>query len=149
MTLPLPGEPVPSDVSVVTHADRFDGNPASSFGPTWDYDENTEGTYISYFDLMPAPSGVDPDYIVTGTDAGDLIDGTYVDPTDGDVVDGNDGNPLTPGVGDSDSIVAGAGNDTILTGDDADTIDGGIGNDVIDAGFDGDLVQGGAGADSI
>jgi len=82
MTLPLPGEPVPSDVSVVTHADRFDGNPASSFGPTWDYDENTEGTYISYFDLMPAPSGVDPDYIVTGTDAGDLIDGTYVDPTD-------------------------------------------------------------------
>ena len=149
MTLPLPGEPVPSDVSVVTHADRFDGNPASSFGPTWDYDENTEGTYISYFDLMPAPSGVDPDYIVTGTDAGDLIDGTYVDPTDGDVVDGNDGNPLTPGVGDSDSIVAGAGNDTILSGVGDDTVDAGTGNDSVNGGAGNDLLLGGEGSDTI
>ena len=50
---------------------------------------------------------------------------------------------------DRDSVIGGAGNDTILTGDDADTIDGGIGDDVIDAGFDADLVSGGAGTDSI
>ncbi len=45
-----------------------------------------------------------PDYIVTGTDGDDLIDGSYVDPTDGDKVDGNYGNPNSPGVGDDDSI---------------------------------------------
>lgn len=50
---------------------------------------------------------------------------------------------------DRDSVLGGAGGDTILTGDDDDTIDGGIGNDVIDAGFDDDSVLGGAGADSI
>ena len=50
---------------------------------------------------------------------------------------------------DRDSVIGGAGNDTILTGDDRDTIDGGTGADVIDAGFDADTVSGGTGNDSI
>ena len=50
---------------------------------------------------------------------------------------------------DRDSVIGGAGNDTILTGDDQDTIDGGTGADVIDAGFDADTVSGGTGNDSI
>lgn len=50
---------------------------------------------------------------------------------------------------DRDSVIGGAGNDTILTGDDRDTIDGGSGADVIDAGFDADTVKGGSGNDSI
>ena len=50
---------------------------------------------------------------------------------------------------DRDSVVGGAGNDTIVTGDDADTILGGLGNDVIDAGIDADLVDGGDGNDTI
>ena len=50
---------------------------------------------------------------------------------------------------DRDSVIGGAGNDTILTGDDRDTIDGGTGADVIDAGFDADTVSGGTGNESI
>ena len=50
---------------------------------------------------------------------------------------------------DRDSVLGGAGNDTILTGDDDDTIFGGAGADQIDAGFDADLVFGGADDDSI
>ncbi|MDA7826583.1 Hint domain-containing protein, partial [Rhodobacteraceae bacterium] len=148
MTLPAPGDPVPSDVSSVSHADRIDTIPGQSY-PPGDYDENIGGTYINYFDLASAPSGAEPDYIVTGTDGGDLIDGAYVDPTDGDVVDGGDGNPLTPGVGDSDSIVAGSGNDTILSGAGDDTVDAGTGNDSVNGGVGDDSILGGEGSDTI
>ncbi|WP_249306342.1 Hint domain-containing protein [Rhodobacter capsulatus] len=50
---------------------------------------------------------------------------------------------------DRDTVLGGAGNDTILTGDDADSIEGGSGNDVIDAGVDADTVLGGEGDDTI
>lgn len=50
---------------------------------------------------------------------------------------------------DRDTVLGGAGHDTILTGDDADSIDGGAGNDVIDAGVDADTVLGGEGDDTI
>ena len=148
MVLPAPGEPVPSNVSKLTHQDAFDGNPSSPFGPNWDYDEITGGTYISYIDLMPAP-GSGTDYIVEGTSGGDLIDGTYTGDPTGDKVDNNDGNPLSPGVGDSDSIVAGAGNDTVYSGAGDDTVDGGTGNDLIDGGVGNDSLDGGDGADTI
>ncbi|MCV2876756.1 Hint domain-containing protein [Rhodobacteraceae bacterium XHP0102] len=71
--------------------------------------------------------------------------------------------PATPGVDESlfsypsdpnpaddeDSVVAGAGNDTVLTGDDNDTVYGGAGADRIDAGFDDDLVYGGTENDTL
>ena len=50
---------------------------------------------------------------------------------------------------DRDSVLGGAGNDTILTGDDNDTVYGGTGADSIDAGFDNDLVYGGDDNDTI
>ncbi|WP_444451466.1 Hint domain-containing protein [Rhodobacter capsulatus] len=50
---------------------------------------------------------------------------------------------------DRDTVLGGAGNDTILTGDDADSVEGGSGNDVIDSGVDADTVLGGDGDDSI
>ncbi len=50
---------------------------------------------------------------------------------------------------DRDVVTAGAGNDTILTGDDADLIDAGSGDDTVDAGVDNDTVLGGDGADTI
>ncbi|KQB17073.1 Ca2+-binding RTX toxin-like protein [Rhodobacter capsulatus] len=50
---------------------------------------------------------------------------------------------------DRDTVLGGAGHDTILTGDDADSIDGGAGNDVIDAGVDADTILGGEGDDTI
>jgi Ca2+-binding RTX toxin-like protein len=50
---------------------------------------------------------------------------------------------------DRDSILGGAGNDTILSGDDNDTVYGGSGNDLIDTGFDDDIVFSDDGNDSI
>jgi Ca2+-binding RTX toxin-like protein len=49
----------------------------------------------------------------------------------------------------ADSLVGGAGNDTIYGQDDADTIEGGTGNDVLDGGIDNDLILGGTGDDSL
>jgi Ca2+-binding RTX toxin-like protein len=148
MVLPAPGEPVPSNVSKLTHQDAFDGNPSSPFGPNWDYDEISGGTYISYIDLMAAP-GSGTDYIVEGTSGGDLIDATYTGDPTGDKVDNNDGNPTSPGVGDDDSIVAGAGDDTVLSGLGNDTVDGGTGNDQIYGGAGNDSLLGGDGSDTI
>ena len=88
------------------------------------------------------------DGIVTGTGGGDLIDGTYVDPTDGDRVDANDA--LIPGDGPNDDrIVAGAGNDTIYSGVGNDTIDAGTGDDLVYGGTGDDLEIGGAGNDTL
>ncbi len=86
------------------------------------------------------------DYINTRTSPGlGVPDTGLIHPTDPALSYPADTDPNN----DRDSVLGGAGNDTILTGDDDDTIDGGLGNDVIDAGFDADLVYGGAGNDSI
>jgi len=47
----------------------------------------------------------------------------------------------------NDSLVGGAGNDTIFGQDDEDTLEGGSGNDVLDGGIDDDTVIGGTGND--
>ncbi|QBF31656.1 Hint domain-containing protein [Thalassococcus sp. S3] len=50
---------------------------------------------------------------------------------------------------DRDTVMGGAGDDTISTGDDADLIDGGTGNDQIDGGIDADTINAGAGNDLV
>lgn len=88
------------------------------------------------------------DGVVRGTDGDDLIDGSYVDPVDGDVVDGNDA--IIPGDGPNDDrIVAGAGNDTILAGLGNDIVYAGTGDDQIHTGVGDDTTYGGAGDDTI
>jgi Ca2+-binding RTX toxin-like protein len=98
---------------------------------------------------------------LTGGNGNDTVDGgdgdDLVDTTGGS----NGSTPLPdidyPGVypadsnptNDLDSVIGGAGNDTIRTGDDADTIEGGAGNDLIDAGIDADLVTAGSGNDTV
>ncbi|WP_169747516.1 calcium-binding protein [Belnapia moabensis] len=47
------------------------------------------------------------------------------------------------------TVLSGAGNDTIITGDDEDRIDGGAGNDIIVAGAEDDTIMGSAGSDKI
>lgn len=99
------------------------------------------------------------DGIVSGTDAGELIDANYTGDPGGDRVDGND---ATNGVGvlgsNDDSIVAGAGNDTVFAGLGDDTVQAGAGDDSVFGGdgndsifgFEGsDTVDGGAGDDFI
>mgnify|MGYP005996370179 CR=1 FL=1 len=137
--LPEIGEEISADGSTITHIDEFNGMTGSS--P--DYDDNSGGTYISYVDLTPAHATQSGDYTVTGTDSDDLIDTAYLGDPEGDLVDNNDGNPNSPGVGDDDSIVAGAGDDTIVGGLGNDTLLGGAGDDVFE------LAGDNYGADSI
>lgn len=88
------------------------------------------------------------DGIVRGTPGNDLIDQVYVDPTDGDVVDGNDA--IIPGdLPNEDRIVAGDGDDTILAGASNDTIFAGNGGDQIYGGDGLETVHGGAGDDTV
>ena len=118
-----------SDASTVQAGDIITQQWGFADGQTNDPDE------IAYANMHRAP-----DYIVEGTDAGDLIDGNYVDDLHGDMIDNDDGNPNSPGVGDDDSILAGAGNDTVLAGSGDDTIYGGSGDDLIEG--DGGASQG-------
>jgi CshA-type fibril repeat protein len=88
------------------------------------------------------------DGIVTGTAGGDLIDTSYIDPTDADRVDANDA--ILPGeVGNDDIIRAGDGDDTIIAGLGNDEVDAGNGNDSINGNDGDDLINGMAGNDSV
>lgn len=78
------------------------------------------------------------DGIVQGSAAGDVIDLAYLGDPDGDKIDANDGTGAGGTFGNSDYILAGAGNDTISAG---------AANDKIYAGADSDTVYGGAGDD--
>lgn len=80
------------------------------------------------------------DGTVTGTAGDDVIDASYVDPTDGEMVDNNDGMAGT--TGDQDVINGWAGDDTIAGGAAADTIDGGTGDDTITGGAGDDVIYG-------
>ena len=104
-----------------------------------------------------------PNYIVSGTAGGDLIDGSYTGDLQGDLVDDNDNASGT----DADLIVANAGDDTVYAGAGNDTVQGGLGNDsvygeagddslmggggddTLEGGIGNDTVSGGEGADSI
>lgn len=102
--------------------------------------------YFSLSDTVDNFGG--PDGIVRGTEGGDLIDLTYVDPTDGDRIDANDA--LIPGdAPNDDRVVAGGGDDTILANLGDDTVDAGAGNDQVDGGDGNDLLEGGAGDDTL
>ncbi|VVS97803.1 Type I secretion target repeat protein (modular protein) [Roseovarius sp. EC-HK134] len=125
------------------------------------------GVPMSSVDNTPAlvamgiPDG--RNFIVEGTDAGDLITVDYTGDPGGDRVDAND---AADGSQD-DQIIAGAGNDTIDAGAGNDTVYGGIGddsiaggsgndtllgedgNDTINGGFGQDVVYGGAGDDVL
>ncbi len=109
--------------------------------------------------------GGDDDDEITGGDGADSVDGgdgnDLIDTSGPFSLDPNDptGKPDQdyPGLyvadddpdNDKDTVIGGAGNDTITTGDDADSIEGGEGEDVINAGIDDDTVDGGDEADFI
>ncbi len=126
---------------------RFTPPPGFDGTATITYDV-TDGTDTVTTTVTVRVGGTPRDGIVFGTTGDDLIDATYVDPTDGDLVDANDA--LIPGDGPNDDrIVAGDGDDTVLAGAADDTIYGGAGDDEI-FGNDGDEeVYGGIGDDTI
>jgi hypothetical protein len=107
---------------------------------------------VEYFSLSDTVDNVEPvddrDGIVRGTDDGDLINGGYVDPWDGDRVDANDA--IIPGdAPNDDRIRAGGGNDTIYAGTGDDTVWAGGGDDQVYGGSGDDDLRGGEGADTI
>ena len=105
-------------------------------------------TYVVYADAHHQhPNSVGTDRIVSGTDGSDLINSVYTD-NDGDVIDGDDGNPNEE-TGDNDSVVAGDGNDTVFSGAGDDTLSGGAGSDSLDGGSGDDSLEGGAGDDTL
>jgi Ca2+-binding RTX toxin-like protein len=100
--------------------------------------------------------GNEGDDLITGGDGNDTLLGGDGNDT---LTSGQDGSPDRgfPGLypvdatpdDDRDSLVGGAGDDLIRSGDDADTLEGGAGNDRLEAGFDDDTVDGGAGNDTV
>ncbi|TGD62898.1 type I secretion protein [Tabrizicola sp. WMC-M-20] len=98
-------------------------------------------------DNLPA-GGDDRDGIVRGTPGDDLIDAAYIDPFDGDVVDGNDA--IIPGDGPNDDrIVAGEGDDTIFAGLGDDLVYAGPGDDLVYGEDGNDTIFGGGGRDEV
>lgn len=102
----LSSEPIMS-ITLVEKQDHFDGLAA---------DRVADGF-----------AGAPFDGTVHGTDGDDIIETNYMD-SQGDAVDGADG--------DDDVIVAGGGNDTIYAGEGDDTIYGGTGDDWVITGAD-------------
>ena len=89
------------------------------------------------------------DGIVSGTSGNDVIGAGYVGDPDGDLIDSNDATGVQGTTGDADLIYAGAGNDTVTSGNSNDIIYGGTGNDSLYAGAGNDTAFGGDGDDLI
>lgn len=94
---------------------------------------------------IPAGAAAGSDFIVSGTDAGELIDFWYNGDPDGDMVDAGDAADGS----DNDHIQAGGGDDTVWGGFGDDLIEGGAGNDTFYGGDGDDTVYGDDGADLI
>ncbi|MEP1014385.1 MAG: Ig-like domain-containing protein [Paracoccaceae bacterium] len=127
-----------------------------TFDPTPGFEGQTTVTYT-----VEDPSGLQDtaevtitvtdeplDGIVSGTDAGEVIDDGYVGDPQGDRVD--NGDAILPGAGpDDDVIQAGGGNDTIIAGDGDDDVDAGTGDDDVDGGSGDDVLLGQDGDDTL
>lgn len=118
------------------------------------------GSGISDFTFDVPP---EPDFIVEGTAAGELIDSAYVGDPEGDKVDNNDAadgsndDSIDAGAG-ADTVYASAGNDTVIAGDGDDSVYGndghdslvgGLGNDSLYGELGDDFVSGGVGDDHL
>ena len=167
-TLTLVGVPTSADGTVEVNPDgtiTFTPNTGFTGTAVINY-TMTDGTVQDTAVVTVQVGGDGRDGIVNGTAGDDLIDTTYVDPTDGDRVDAGDA--LIPGdapnddrivAGDGDDTIrAGLGNDTIYAGTGDDAVFGGAGDETVDAGDGNDtvfgdggreLVYGGAGDDFI
>lgn len=140
----LNGAPVNTDDVTVT--DDGSGNAVLTFpsGETLTL-VGVAPTDVSDPDVLETMGIPQPDYVVEGTDAGELIDGTYLSDPEGDVIDGSD----DASGGNTDSVVAGGGDDTVFSYVGNDTVDGGAGNDSIDGGAGDDVLFGGDGNDTL
>lgn len=84
------------------------------------------------------------DYVVEGTNIGEVIDTSFVD-EDGDRIDNGDHIDDS----DDDEVAAGGGNDSVLAGVGDDTVRGDEGNDTLLGEAGSDILTGGTGNDSL
>ncbi len=89
---------------------------------------------------------VDPDGVVDGTDASDVIDATFTDAQGDQVTEAND---VIFGNGGNDTITAGGGDDFVSGGIGDDVVAGGIGNDNLNGDDGNDNLAGDAGDDQV
>lgn len=149
-TLSIVGLPTSADGTVAVNPDgtiTFTPNAGFTGAAVISY-EMTDGTANDTAQAVVLVGLSPRDGIVSGTPGDDLIDANYIDPTDGDVVDGEDA--IIPGdAPNDDHIVAGAGNDTVLSGLGNDTVFAGAGDDLVFGGEGFETVFGGTGNDTI
>lgn len=151
-TLSILGTPTSPDGTVVVNADgtlTFTPNPGFTGDAVVSYTVvDADGLTDSTTWTITVTPGAASDGIVRGTDGGDLIDASYVDPFDSDRIDANDA--IIPGdLPNDDRVEAGAGNDTVLAGLGNDTVNAGTGDDLVYGGAGDDSLNGGAGSDRL
>jgi Ca2+-binding RTX toxin-like protein len=126
-----------------------DGNSFSGRVVFTDANGVPTGEYIDYTEIEEIRGGTPlRDGTVFGTEGNDTMGVGYADPTDGDLIDGNDA-ILAGDTGNDDLIYGLGGNDTINAGEGNDEVYGGIGNDSIMGGNGADTVYGDAGNDIV
>jgi Ca2+-binding RTX toxin-like protein len=126
-----------------------DGNSFSGRVVFTDANGVPTGEYIDYTEIEEIRGGTPlRDGTVFGTEGNDTMGVGYADPTDGDLIDGNDA-ILAGDTGNDDLIYGLGGNDTINAGEGNDEVYGGIGNDSITGGNGADTVYGDAGNDIV
>jgi len=162
------GDPDAGDTLLITAAQSEDGvveinpdntvnfipNPGFSGAATVIYtvsdrpaDDPDAASDQGLFTIAVAPPAAS-DGFVDGGEGAEIIDESYADDPDGDLVDGADA--ILHGSGpDDDFIRAGAGDDTVLAGAGDDVIEGGAGDDLILDSAGSETVTGGAGNDVI
>lgn len=127
------------------------GQSNSPDGTLQNIDQHFGGT-VAEFKLSDTVDNTDPDDdrdgIVRGTPGDDLIDTGYTGDNDGDFVDRNDA-ILSGDAPNDDRILAGDGNDTVLSGRGDDSIEGGAGDDFVNSYNGDDTVYGGTGDDTV
>lgn len=78
-----------------------------------------------------------------------ILDESVVGGAGNDTLTTGSGNDTLDGGFGNDSLMAGDGNDSLIGGDGSDTLDGGAGNDVLDGGIGNDSLVAGEGNDSL
>lgn len=92
---------------------------------------------------------IPPTVVVPPSQAGDLLPDTLIGGAGNDTLSGADSDDLLVGNAGDDLMGGGGGNDTLLGGAGRDTLDGGTGDDTVDGQGGADSLSGGAGDDTI
>lgn len=114
-----------------------------------EYDNGEDGAQrVMVSDIhFQTTGGLEPDYIVEGTEGDDLIDYDYLGDPEGDRIDHNDNAPGRPPQ--QDTVIAGGGNDTVYAGEGDDDVNGGLGDDELHGEEGNDTLIGEEGDDTL